>query len=83
MGLADDLDRIPDGRALTCRVQAAVAEHPDDGDTIWHACTGRGGSAVAISEVLSRYGIDVSPQSIRRHRRGECACRTQVPERYQ
>lgn len=82
MGLAEDLDRVASFDTRTCRVYAAMVEHPDEADVIFEACTSDRRPATAVAKVLSRHGIPMSDTTVKRHRRRECRCPQMMPERY-
>ena len=74
MSITDDLaasTRILGG--AKCQAGKALADHPDQADEIALAYMSDH-SAPQIAKVLTAHQIQVTAASIRRHRRGECAC---------
>jgi len=85
MGLEDELEAIDrDGtNGLKCSVQQAMVDHPDWADLIFESCTNPSKPQAKVALVLRKYGIVMSDSTIGRHRRGDCRCRVQMPERYE
>ena len=71
------LDKIRSASTPTRRCGAGQAiEHPDYGDDIQQALNDPECTLRAISDWLRDEGnLDVSPDTLGKHRRGGCACR--------
>jgi IS30 family transposase len=64
-------DRSP----AICRVSIVRAQlSPEDRAALDRVLADQRWTAARIAEVLGRYGYEMSAESMRRHRRGDCRC---------
>jgi len=74
MTLLDELAAEATIKGPSCTTTLTLeAMEPDDRADMLEALAS-GYTAAALSRVLKRRGISLAPQSIARHRRGECKC---------
>lgn len=75
MSILEDLDKAAESRrSKGCIVKRNQDAHPEQSDEIELAMKSPY-SAALISEVFKANGLDISPDSILRHRRRVCPCR--------
>ena len=82
MGLIDDLGAGEPPPGKPCSVQLALEEFPDEADDIWRVVMDSEISGAHIARVFTKYGLQTPPETINRHRRGECKCNVRMPGRY-
>ena len=72
----EGLGQQPGSKRVNCRPLALIAEHPEAEEAIRKGIADLRYSAAKIAEVLTRNGLKISENSIKRHRQGACeACK--------
>lgn len=56
-------------------VEKAIQSNPELEDIISRAVKHPTASGSVVAEFLRKHGVEISHQSISRHRRGDCSCR--------
>lgn len=82
VGLLDDLAEGSAPPGGPCTVQLVIEAFPDEADDIWQIVMNSEVSGAHIARVFSEHGHRTGPESVNRHRRGECKCDLRMPERY-
>lgn len=75
MSISDDLAKMSTRGGNKCMAGETLVDFPELADELAHAYGSFHYTARQVVDVVSKYGVDLSAGSLRRHRRGECACR--------